>query len=97
MIRATAAHPQLDASAVWEIELALERERDALSPARAAAWGMILRAKQPRATSDYEGSWYRERSRVRLADVSFNSHRVVANLLRPRSTVQQPLRTQYKY
>jgi hypothetical protein len=87
MIRACAGLKFFDEQTHWEIEGAVERERQNLAPLRLRAWHLMLAAKRPPATSDMEFSWYQLAPRIKAGHVGFQARRLVAGMLRPRLRV----------
>lgn len=88
MIRACAGLQFFDKQTRWEIDWAMERERQNLAPVRLRAWQLMLSAKRPQAASDVEFSWYQLAPRLKTGHVGFEVRRLVVEMLRPRLKVE---------
>jgi hypothetical protein len=92
MIRACADLAAFDGRTHWQLDRAVEHQRQTLPPVRHKAWQLILTAKRPSPAEDLDEAWYRAAKTIREGEAGFDVRQVVARILRPRLKIRPPWR-----
>jgi hypothetical protein len=92
MTRACGALPFFDGGTLWELQRALEREKDALSPVRRRAWDLLMESKSNRERPDISLEWSHRVPKIKQGDTGFGSREAIVAALRPTLVIERVFR-----